>query len=75
MSGSMNKAIPWDVNDVVNFTRQKESKNFKDYLSHKGGASTQATKEVSQQDQQALDWANANPNDLRSALIKKKLGL
>jgi hypothetical protein len=29
----------------------------------------------SAQDQQALDWANSNPNDPRSATIKKRLGV
>ena len=28
----VNKAIPWDVNDVVKFTRQKDYKKFDDYL-------------------------------------------
>jgi hypothetical protein len=27
------------------------------------------------QDQQALDWANSNPNDPRAVAIKKKLGV
>ena len=35
-----------------------------------GSAATMAP-----QDKQALDWANANPNDPRSAAIKKKLGI
>jgi len=30
------KAIPWDVKDVVNFTRQKDTKDFKTYLGSKG---------------------------------------
>ena len=30
---------------------------------------------LSAQDQQAADWANANPNDPRAAQIKKRLGL
>jgi hypothetical protein len=30
------KAIPWDVKDVVNFTRQKDYKDFKGYLDAKG---------------------------------------
>jgi hypothetical protein len=30
---------------------------------------------MSPMDQQALDWANANPNDARAAAIKKKLGM
>lgn len=32
-------------------------------------------KALSAQDQQALDWANANPNDPRSAKIKTRLGV
>jgi hypothetical protein len=38
------KAIPWDVNDVVNFTRQKEDKDFKQYLSKKGKQTVDPTK-------------------------------
>lgn len=34
-----------------------------------------ATPKLSATDQQALDWANANPNDPRAAAIKKKLGV
>jgi hypothetical protein len=30
---------------------------------------------LSPQDQQALNWANSNPNDPRSAQIKKRLGV
>jgi len=32
-------------------------------------------KSLSAQDQQALNWANANPNDPRSAQIKQRLGM
>jgi len=32
------------------------------------------TKELAPQDQQALQWANSNPNDPRAAQIKKRLG-
>jgi hypothetical protein len=38
------KAIPWDVNDVVTFTRQKEDKDFKQYLSKKGKQVVDASK-------------------------------
>ena len=38
------KAIPWDVKDVVNFTRQKEDKDFKQYLSKKGKQTVDPTK-------------------------------
>ena len=34
----------------------------------------QPKKALSGEDQQALDWANKNPNDLRSAQIKNRLG-
>jgi hypothetical protein len=40
-----------------------------------GGDSSASTKEISSQDKQALDWANANPKDRRSAQIKKRLGV
>jgi len=32
-------------------------------------------KELTPQDKQALDWANANPTDPRAVQIKQKLGL
>jgi hypothetical protein len=39
-------------------------------------APTPATaKPMSAQDQQALQWANANPNDSRAAEIKRRLGV
>lgn len=39
-----------------------------------GGNAPSTTTQLSQQDQQALDWANTNPNDPRSAKIKQRLG-
>ena len=39
-----------------------------------GGNAPSTTTQLSQQDQQALDWANTNPNDPRSAQIKQRLG-
>lgn len=36
---------------------------------------SKATKNLSTQDKQALDWANANPTDPRAAEIKRRLGL
>jgi hypothetical protein len=35
----------------------------------------QPAKNLSPNDQKALDWANANPNDARAKLIKQKLGI
>lgn len=40
-----------------------------------GGDTSAPAKEISPQDKQALDWANANPKDPRSAQIKKRLGV
>ena len=40
-----------------------------------GGSVAPKAKELSAQDKQALDWANANPTDQRSVQIKQKLGL
>lgn len=45
------------------------------YLKKGAITSTSAGSTMSPRDQQALDWANANPNDARSAAIKKKLGM
>jgi hypothetical protein len=45
-------------------------------MTKEGGGSVGAKpKELSAQDKQALDWANANPTDPRSVQIKQKLGL
>ena len=41
----------------------------------KPGSVTPKTPELSGQDKQALDWANANPSDPRAIQIKQKLGL
>lgn len=38
------KAIPWDVKDVVTFTQQKEDKDFKQYLDKKGKQTLDPTK-------------------------------
>ena len=40
-----------------------------------GGNVAPKSKELSGQDKQALDWANANPTDPRAAQIKQRLGL
>ena len=40
-----------------------------------GGSAVAKPKELSAQDKQALDWANANATDPRAAQIKQRLGL
>ena len=37
--------------------------------------SQQGSRQISPQDQEALNWANKNPNDPRSAQIKQRLGI
>jgi hypothetical protein len=44
------------------------------YSGSVGGNVPRTTTQLSQQDQQALDWANTNPNDPRSVQIKQRLG-
>lgn len=41
----------------------------------KGSSNPAQPKQLAPQDRQALDWANANPNDPRAAKIKQKLGM
>jgi hypothetical protein len=59
-----------------NYARVYKKVTGEDY----SGTSTNAppppvTSDLSAQDRQALDWANSNPNDPRSAAIKKRLGV
>ena len=44
------------------------------YTGAVGGNAPSTLTQLSQQDQQALDWANTNPNDPRSAQIRQRLG-
>ena len=43
------------------------------YIESFGGQRSEPTRTLSQQDQEALNWANSNPNDPRSAQIKQRL--
>jgi hypothetical protein len=50
--------------------------NISDRYLKKGAAGVMpAASTMAPADKQALDWANANPNDARAAAIKKKLGV
>jgi hypothetical protein len=44
-------------------------------ISSQTDQSRKQTGQLSPQDQQALDWANANSNDPRAAEIKRRLGV
>jgi hypothetical protein len=72
--------------DIVNAWNQKTqsgelddwykySKRSKKLLDIPKRESTPGQTALSAQDQQALDWANANPRDPRAAEIKKRLGV
>ena len=53
-------------------TRTPRNKN--EALQTGGAQPSAAPRQMSQQDQQALEWANANPDDPRAAQIKQRLG-
>jgi len=59
-----------------NYARTYKKVTGEDYLGTDTNAPPPtATSDLSTQDRQALDWANSNPNDPRSATIKKRLGV
>jgi hypothetical protein len=64
------KAIPWDVNDVVNFTRQKDTKDFKTYLGSKG-----KQVETTKPEQPKPSQAKPTPTADDIALAKSSPGL
>jgi hypothetical protein len=39
-----------------------------------GSSAATPTRSLTPQDQEALNWANSNPNDPRAAQIKQRLG-
>jgi hypothetical protein len=64
----------------VEFKRNRTYKritneDYPDVVDGGSGGGGGAGSNRSAQDQQALDWANSNPNDPRSATIKKRLGV
>jgi hypothetical protein len=50
-------------------------KRVRDSMTRGAGGGGGGGGNMSPQDQQALEWANANPNDPRAAQIKQKLGV
>jgi len=62
------------VDDELEKTRRKmRSRGVDPYLG--GNPAAGASPKLSPSDKQALDWANSNPGDPRSAKIKAKLGV
>lgn len=60
-------AVPWTPSDVTKLQRSNNpSASLGDFAKSVGLAPA---------DQQALDWANANPKDPRAAEIKQHLGV
>lgn len=57
--------------------QQKRKALHKTYGDRFGGwkAESETAGSISGKDKQAVDWANANPNDPRAAAIKQKLGM
>lgn len=53
---------------------KQEMENIRKSGTQSGAAAPAAAPEGGSQREQALDWANANPNDPRAAEIKKRLG-
>lgn len=74
-SDAIKKAVPWTVGDVLDYQQaahKNKSLTFSDFAAQRhlgGGGNNQ-----SPQDQQAMAWAKANPNDPRSAKILQHLG-
>ena len=59
-----------------NYARIHKKVTGEDYVgSNTNAPPSPAGSDLSAQDRQALDWANSNPNDPRSAAIKKRLGV
>lgn len=76
---NMDRAIPFNVKDVQAATRGERgtvSDRAQEIASGgpKGG-NLQTSEGLSQEDKDALDWANNNPADPRAAKIKKALGV
>lgn len=76
------------LNGLVKEMKGILSSRVKDYEAYKAGGiidlnrykklteeTKKPDKKLSKRDEDALDWANSNPNDPRSAAIKKKLGV
>ena len=69
------KAIREAIEDIQRTTvRMREA--YDSTYSYKSGGSSAATptRSLTPQDQEALNWANSNPNDPRAAQIKQRLG-
>lgn len=69
------------INDVIAQLQtskrnvREEYDNTYEYRAQRGAGGARPPAGLSPQDQQALDWANSNPRDPRSAEIKKRLGM
>jgi len=83
---SIREAVPFTVQDVNRLANERDQKaTFSDMISSYGldkgktqpkqEAPSVLEKNLSKQDQDALNWANKNPQDPRSSKIKKSLGM
>jgi hypothetical protein len=55
------------------FTRQSLKEAFDETYSYRDNAGVE--RQMTGEDKAALDWANSNPKDPRSAQIKQRLGV
>jgi hypothetical protein len=73
------KDVQQGINDLIEEIRVSQARVREAYDStyayKAGSAPAAAAPKLAPQDQEALNWANSNPNDPRSAQIKQRLGV
>jgi hypothetical protein len=76
-AGAGDEAAKLEVERIREQTLQETIDEFGEVSGNISGApsSAKSTRTLSSQDQEALDWANANPKDPRAAQIKSRLGV
>jgi hypothetical protein len=69
------KAIREAIEDIQRTTvRMREAYDSTYSYKSEGSSAATPTRSLTPQDQEALNWANSNPNDPRAAQIKQRLG-
>jgi hypothetical protein len=60
---------------VLRLMKERKNQFVTPELASEGIGASPSTVQMTKEDQQALDWANSNPNDPRSSQIKSRLGV
>jgi hypothetical protein len=60
---------------VLRLMKERKNQFVTPELASEGIGASPSTVQMTKEDQQALDWANSNPNDPRSSQIKLRLGV